>query len=111
MSKKAVKYSSRFFVLLAAANLDNPHLTNKDVKPDSSLVYTGFKISRKYGKSHERNLLRRRIKGILQNSLRKKYYPLGLIFIPRSGVKELEFNVLEEEMNKALIWCVRKLEL
>ncbi len=113
-SKKAVKFASRLFVILITkiADLAEPEfLSNKKFQTEKSPIYLSFKVSKKYGKANQRNLLKRRIKHIMQLHMQENYSPISLIFIPRAALKTVEYTALKTELVSAINWCKRKLTL
>ena len=62
----------------------------------------GFSISKKYGKAHERNLLKRRLREIVR--LHEDKCPIGydIVVIPRESVKTLDY----EGLSKSLFHCL-----
>ncbi len=83
--------------------------TSKPLKTNRMPIFYGFKISKKIGKSHERNLIKRRLKNIYLGFFQGYYAKVAIVFIPRRHFKDLDFNQLDLEMNKALKWSTRKL--
>ncbi len=113
-AKKSVKFTSRLFVLLATtiSNLAVPELlSNKKIHQDKFLAYISFKVSKKYGKANKRNLLKRRIRHIVQLYMQENYSPISLIFIPRFALKTIEYKILKSELTLAISWCKKKLVL
>lgn len=94
--------------VLSPSNIDICKISKKDPKKNSSHIFYGFKISRKIGKSHERNLLKRRLKNIYHEFFRTKNIDLSIIFVPKKGIKEVPFDLLKEDINKSLSYCLRK---
>ncbi|MDX2050097.1 MAG: ribonuclease P protein component [Rickettsiaceae bacterium] len=109
-SAKSVKFTAQSFMITVSMIQENHIiLSNTDVKPGRLPVLYGFKVSRKIGKSHERNLIKRRMKNIYHKIFQVNYCPLSIIFIPRKTFKDLNFSQMEDEVTKSIIWCVKKL--
>jgi len=110
VSKQATKYICRYFIITASRNiLPQQNFTNNKIDSTKRHAYCGFKISRKYGKANQRNLLKRRVKNILHSLLPPIALDINFIFIPRVAVKTLEFNDLSNELEKSLNWLVKKI--
>ncbi|MDX1924838.1 MAG: ribonuclease P protein component [Rickettsiaceae bacterium] len=108
-AKTAIKYSCVFFtVLLSNIHTDPENLSTKNLKPGRLPVFYGFKISKKIGKSHERNLIKRRLKNIYLKFFQNSYHKVSIMFIPKRVFKDLSFVKIEEEMIKAINWCIRR---
>lgn len=68
-----------------------------------SSILLGFSISKKVGKANKRNLIKRRLKAIMQNLTKeKKLYNLTLIFVPRKEILELTFSELKSHIDFSL---------
>lgn len=68
-----------------------------------SEVILGFSINKKVAKAHKRNLIKRRIKAIMQDfDIKGKY---AFVFICRNGVVEYDFTSLK----KHVIYSIKKL--
>lgn len=107
--KIAAKYVCRYFVLYISKNHSNCNLlTKKQISETDKPILYGFKISKKYGKAVERNLLKRRLKNIYTLFFKNEYKPLSIVFIPRVQIKDLKFNELKEQIDKAINWYISK---
>jgi len=111
VNKEAIKYTCRFFVVyLACLPSDFEILSNKSASAESAAVLYGFKISRKYGNSVSRNLLKRRLKNIYLNYFQENYHPVAITFIPRKEITNLDFTEIKMEIFKAINWLIKNLE-
>lgn len=109
VSEHAVKYICRYFIISSSPITPAfQNLTSKKIDNARLPVYCGFKISRKYGKAHERNLLKRRIKNMLHFLFPQIALDMSFIFIPRIPVKNLEYKDLYNELEKTLNWLAKK---
>lgn len=111
ISKVAVKYVCRYFILCIADTPENYINLSRKIENDKNIIFYGFKVSRKYGKSVDRNLLKRRMKNIYHSVFQENYKPLGIIFIPRSQIKSLNFDEIKDQTKKAIIWYYQKNKL
>lgn len=114
-SREVIKYSCRFFTIIvsgifAEQNEICEKITKKNIHDSDSPIFYGFKISKKIGKSHERNLLKRRLKNIYLKFFQVNYRKLSIIFIPKIQIKDLNFDSLEQEMIRGINWCMRKIK-
>jgi ribonuclease P protein component len=110
ISKDAIKYTCRYFIIYISKLPENYEiLSKKSTSPNLNSILYGFKISRKYGKAVDRNLLRRRLKNIYLQYFKQNYYPLSIVFIPRKEITTLEFIEIKNEIFKAINWLVNKL--
>lgn len=76
----------RFVVVSTLADASLPHLL------------VGFITTRKVGKAHDRNLLRRRLRAIVQRHAPRLADPKRLLVaIPRAGAAQASFTDLEED--------------
>jgi ribonuclease P protein component len=108
-SKEAVRYSCRFFTIFLSKFSNDEHIiTSKKIDETLESVIYGFKISRKIGNSVARNLLKRRLKNIYLKFFQVNYHKVSIIFIPKQAIKDIEYNLLEEEMFRAINWALKR---
>lgn len=113
-NREVIKYSCRFFTIIvygifAEKNEICKKITKKNILDSDNPIFYGFKISKKIGKSHERNLLKRRLKNIYLKFFQVNYRKLSIIFIPKIQIKDLNFDSLEQELIRGINWSMRKL--
>ena len=107
----AIKFSCKDFILLISPLPQDYHkYTKKKISSRKHILY-GFKISRKFGKSVKRNLLKRRVKHILHKNLANNYIPISLIFIPKKNCQQANFQEIENSFINAIKWAGKKLKL
>ncbi len=109
-SKEAVRYSCRFFTFLSAKiSSEENIIARKNAALVENPIFYGFKISKKYGNSVKRNLLKRRLKNIYLKFFQQNYSKISIIFIPKHQIKELEYKDLENEVFRAFNWIMKRL--
>lgn len=82
--------------------LRSAHLTILVLPTQREQARLGMAVSRKVGKSHDRQRLRRRIRELFRRQLVPIQPCADHIVIARPGAAELEFDALREEMRQAL---------
>ena len=104
--KKAKFYYSKNKLLLVA-NIIN--LTDSDTPPPKF----GLTISRKHGNAVTRNLLRRRLKAILQETIKTNnqiIHPNAhYLFIPRPGMADFKYDYLKRLLTASLTFLKQKM--
>jgi ribonuclease P protein component len=81
--KKKVK--NYFFILYFAENMEFEHFK------------FALSISKKYGKSHERNLIKRRIRMIIHNNFLLINKKASFVLVIKPATKQLSFSDLSEK--------------
>ena len=110
-SKSAVRYSCRYFtIFVSKIPEDSNKYTNKDIAQNSKPIFYGFKVSKKYGKAAERNLLKRRIKSAIYSNFSENYYGFSVIFIPKKLISELDYHEIEDQLIRGINWCRRRID-
>jgi len=71
--------------------------------PVLSLVYLqgkstkiGFSVSKKIGKAHTRNLVKRRLRAIVASLLPSLQKKAQIVFVTRTGIETLDFETLKK---------------
>lgn len=77
-------------------------LTLVFVKTKYSFPKVGFSISKKIGNAVQRNLIKRRLRSILKDSLPNLSMNYNYVFVAKEGIAELSFSDLCNEV-KALL--------
>jgi ribonuclease P protein component len=62
----------------------------------------GFSISKKIGKAHTRNLIKRRLRVVVREEVKHLPDEYNLVIIARAGVDELTFDELQAQVNQLL---------
>jgi ribonuclease P protein component len=127
INKCGIKYSSPHFMIIAMPNFNkemlNIYANKAEARPEVDIsaiinrfktknIFLGFKVSKKVGNAVKRNNIKRKIKailiGILNTKTAEDLSGTALVFIARSGVNNIEFVKLSEDLNRALTYFVRK---
>lgn len=58
----------------------------------------GFSISKKVGKAHTRNLVKRRLRAIVREVVPMLPKDLNIVFIAKSGIEEVPYGDLKSEV-------------
>lgn len=72
----------------------------RPVRP-GSLGRVGFTVSKKVGKAHERNLVKRRLRHLLRHQ-KERFAAHDIVVIARTGAAALPFEELARQLDKAL---------
>ncbi|WP_104761121.1 ribonuclease P protein component [Helicobacter cetorum] len=70
-------------------------------KRDSCLSLLGLSVSKKVGNAIKRNLIKRRLRSLVTKHI-KLCKGLALVFVPRSGIQDLDFKSLENHFLETL---------
>ncbi len=82
---------------LAAKNIVLFYRQRKD-----NQLKIGFSVSKKNGKAHERNLIKRRLRALAQDNLPHIKAGYDLIFLARMPIKKASFQEIGRDMNYLL---------
>ncbi len=75
------------------------HLTMVYLATKKRATKIGFSISKKVGKAHTRNLVKRRLRAIVRDIVPSLPDELNIVFIAKSGIESVPFDKLKEEVN------------
>lgn len=59
----------------------------------------GFSISKKVGKAHTRNLIKRRLRAIVREVVPNLPDEYNIVFIAKTGIESISFSDLRAEIN------------
>ena len=74
------------------------HLTLVFLQTKHRPLKIGFSISKKIGKAHSRNLIKRRLRAIVRDCVNNLPDNYNIVFIAKAGVLDLTFSDLREEI-------------
>ncbi len=95
ISEKAITKKYRYLVV--------KYCKNSDLKSNYGKFTYGITITKKYGNSVKRNLLRRRLKSIINsNDILKDLQNISLSIYPKFIAKDIRFMDLKKEVDKIL---------
>ncbi|WP_237416425.1 ribonuclease P protein component [Helicobacter saguini] len=103
--KNSVYFHKNFLTINAMRTSDFSYKirNKKQGRVIESSILLGFSINKKVGKANKRNLIKRRLKAIMQNLVKeKKLYNLTLIFVARKEILNLSFTDLQNHINYSL---------
>lgn len=69
---------------------------------EDSALKIGFSVSKKNGKAHERNLIKRRLRALAWEELSKMHPGYDLVFLARTAIKEASYQEIKRDMNYLL---------
>jgi ribonuclease P protein component len=70
----------------------------RDKTPEPKLPKLGLSVSRKVGKAHDRNLLKRRLREIFRLHQHEMNENIEIVFIPKKETCELSYIQLEKSV-------------
>lgn len=85
-----------------AKSIADPYLVLYIKKNHLNNTRIGFSISKKLGKAHERNYLKRQFREIIRKNLTNIKPGFDLIFIARQKIKGLDYQDVEKSMEYLL---------
>lgn len=105
--KNSVYFHKNFLTINAMKTSDFLYriskLKSNQKKVIESSIFLGFSISKKMGKAVKRNLVKRRLKAIMQDIIKQKNLNnLTLIFVCRKEILELSYKDLSHHIDFAL---------
>ena len=71
-------------------------------KREDSQLKIGFSVSKKNGKAHERNLIKRRMRAVAHEELAKIKPGHELVFLARTPIKHASYQEIKRDMNYLL---------
>lgn len=99
INKFGKKYYTPYFLLVTLRNFEPKNkISNKHY-----FLYLGIKASKKLGKAHTRNKIKRRIRHIIRDRIKAfnpKQGSVGIIIVPKIGFEKVKFNLLCAEFEK-----------
>ena len=75
------------------------HLTLVYLPTKHRPLKIGFSISKKIGKAHIRNLIKRRLRAIVREYIPTLPNNYNMVFIAKSGVTDIAFDELKQEVD------------
>ena len=75
------------------------HLTMVYLSTNKRATKIGFSISKKIGKAHLRNFVKRRLRAIVRDIVPSLPDEYNIVFIAKAGVESLDFAKLKAEVN------------
>lgn len=78
------------------------HLTLVYLATKKRATKIGFSISKKIGKAHTRNLVKRRLRAIVREIVPSLPDELNMVFIAKAGIESVEFDRLKDEVNNLI---------
>lgn len=98
VNKQGRKMHSPYFLLVLAKQYTG---VPKDTISD---ILFGMKVNRKLGNAVIRNKIKRRIRHLIREALKKQKTNnrMGLIIVPKKGFEKVEFSILQNEFKNFL---------
>lgn len=75
------------------------HLTMVYLTTKKRATKIGFSISKKVGKAHTRNLIKRRLRAIVREIVPSLPDEYNIVFIAKTGIENVSFSALKAEVN------------
>lgn len=79
-----------------------PHLTFVYLPTKHRPLKMGFSLSKKIGKAHTRNLVKRRLRAIAFDWVKLMKDNFNVVFIGKPGIENLTFSQIREEMENLI---------
>ena len=79
-----------------------PHLTLVYLPTKHRPLKIGFSLSKKIGKAHTRNLVKRRLRAIAFDWVKLMKDNFNVVFIGKPGIENLTFSQIREEMENLI---------
>ena len=94
LKRKEFAYLYKNGIAKHTANLTLVYLPTK-YRP----IKIGFSVAKKIGKAHTRNLIKRRLRGIVREMVQALPTNYNVVIIAKSGVETLTFDGIREQVN------------